>query len=85
MVKQAERYRRLAQECLEMARIFPAGERRTTLLEMAQVWQRLADEQDHATDLGELTPPPAAEQIRTVVQQQQQQQQAQPKDDDDKD
>jgi hypothetical protein len=38
------RYRRLARECLEIAYTFPAGERRTVLLQMAQVWQRLADE-----------------------------------------
>ena len=83
MANQSERYRRLAQECSEMAHIFPAGERRTSLLEMAQVWQRLADEQDHASDLAEVpTPPPAAEQIRPVAQQQQQ---TQPKDDDNKD
>ena len=83
MASQAERYRRLAQECSEMAHIFPAGERRTSLLEMAQVWQRLADEQDHASDLAEMpTPPPPAEPTRPIVQQQQQ---SQPKDDDNKD
>ena len=83
MANQAERYRRLAQECSEMAHTFPAGERRTSLLEMAQVWQRLADEQDHASDLAEMpTPPPAAEPTRPIVQQQQQ---TQPKDDDNKD
>jgi hypothetical protein len=38
------RYRRLARECLEVAHSFPAGERRTALLQMAQVWQRLADD-----------------------------------------
>ena len=38
------RYRRLARECLEIAQAFPAGERRTVLLQMAQVWQRLADQ-----------------------------------------
>lgn len=38
------RYRRLARECLEIAHTFPAGERRTVLLQMAQVWQRLAEE-----------------------------------------
>jgi hypothetical protein len=38
------RYRRLASECLEVAYTFPNGERRTVLLQMAQVWQRLSDE-----------------------------------------
>ena len=36
------RYRRLAQECLEVAYTFQEGVRRTVLLQMAQVWQRLA-------------------------------------------
>jgi hypothetical protein len=46
---------------------------------MAQVWQRLTDEQNHAPDLDQVpAPPPASEQIRPVVQQQQQ---VQPKDD----
>ena len=40
----AQRYRRLAEECLEIAYTFPDGERRTMLVQMAQVWQRLADE-----------------------------------------
>src|SRR5258707_8054444 len=40
----AARYRRLARECLEVAHTFPNAERRTVLLQMAQVWQRLSDE-----------------------------------------
>ncbi len=40
----AQRYRRLAEECLEVAYTFPDGERRTVLVQMAQVWQRLAEE-----------------------------------------
>jgi hypothetical protein len=64
-----------------MAHIFPVGERQTTLTEMAQVRQPLADEQDQAPDLTEApTRPPAAEQIRPGIQQQRQ---TQPKDDDD--
>ena len=66
------RYRRLAGECWEIAHTFAAGERRTVLLQMAQVWQRLANER-HVPDLaGVPAPPPATEQIRPVVQQQQQ-------------
>jgi hypothetical protein len=76
------RYRRLAGECWEIAHTFAAGERRTVLLQMAQVWQRLADEQRHVPELAEVrTPPPVTEQIRPVVQQQQQ---VQPKDDEKK-
>ena len=71
----AEEYRRLARECLEIAHTLPAGERRATLLQMAQVWQRRAEEQDEAPAL------PGAEEPSAVVQQQQQ---VQPKDDDKK-
>ena len=71
------RYRRLARECLEIAHTFPAGERRTVLLQMAQVWQRLADE--YADSSAPLLRPLEGEQ--PVMQQQQQ---AQPKDDDKK-
>jgi hypothetical protein len=40
----AVRYRRLARECLEVAATFSDGERRDAVLQMAQVWQRLADQ-----------------------------------------
>jgi hypothetical protein len=39
------RYRRLAEECLETAQSIQNMEARAMLLEMAQVWQRLANEQ----------------------------------------
>ena len=39
-----ERYRRLAGECLAVAKTIPEGEARTTVLEMALVWHRLANE-----------------------------------------
>ena len=70
------RYRRLAGECWEIAHTFSAGERRTVLLQMAQVWQRLAQEQAGNAD----APPTGTEGPRPVAQQQQQ---IQPKDDDD--
>ena len=66
------RYRRLAKECLEVAYTFPDGVRRTVLLQMAQVWQRLADERADSTELQ----PMQAE--RPAMQQQQQ---TQPDDD----
>ena len=77
----SERYRRLARECLDVAYTFPDGVRRTVLVQMAQVWQRLADEQADAT----MPPfsPDDAEQ-RAMQQQQQQQQQQQIQTDDDK-
>jgi len=40
-VTSAERYRQLAEECLDVAQNFPLGTARDTLLQMAQVWQRL--------------------------------------------
>jgi hypothetical protein len=49
-------YRRLARECLEIAHTLPIGERRTTLLQMAQVWQRLAEEQETAAQQQQIQP-----------------------------
>jgi len=46
----AERYRRLAEECLAVTRTMPEGEGRTTLLEMALLWHRLADAYARTTD-----------------------------------
>jgi len=46
--KRAEEYRRLAQECLIAARTVSVGPARSTLIKMAQVWERLADEQEKA-------------------------------------
>lgn len=43
-----EEYRRFAQECLEMANATESPQVRATLLQMAQVWLRLA--QEHAAD-----------------------------------
>jgi hypothetical protein len=77
-VSASTRYRRLARECLEIAHTFPAGERRTVLLQMAQVWHRLADE--YADNTAPLLRPLEGEQ--PVMQQQQQ---VQPKDDDKRD
>jgi hypothetical protein len=77
-VSASTRYRRLARECLEIAHTFPAGERRTVLLQMAQVWQRLADE--YVDNSAPLLRPLEGEQ--PVMQQQQQ---VQPKEDDKQD
>ena len=82
-VSASTRYRRLARECLEIAHTFPAGERRTVLLQMAQVWQRLADE--YADNTAPLLRPLEGEQPVMQQQQQVQQQQVQPKDDDKRD
>jgi hypothetical protein len=75
----AEEYRRLAQECLTAARIVTTKEARTALIERAELWLRLAEEQDGET--AQVEPPilPNPIEDRPVVQQQQQ---VQPKDDD---
>jgi hypothetical protein len=70
VASRAEEYRRLAQQCLEMARTISNKDVRATLIQMAQVWQRLAEEQETSG----LSDRPRA----------QQQQQIQPKDDDKK-
>jgi hypothetical protein len=74
----AERYRRLAAECLDAADNFPRGEQRDALLQMAQVWQRLAEQYDDATPPFS---PPGMMADQPVVHQQQQ---VQPKDEQDK-
>jgi hypothetical protein len=43
------RYRRLARESLKAANSLPPGEHRDALLQMAQVWQRLADQYTNST------------------------------------
>lgn len=43
-----EAYRRFAKECLEMARSIKDERTRATLLQMAQVWARLAEEKPAA-------------------------------------
>jgi hypothetical protein len=73
----AQEYRRLAKECLAMARSVSTEEARDSLRLMAQVWHRLADEQDQGSELGSM-PPVTAEPTQPVVQQQQ------PRDDDKK-
>jgi len=68
------RYRRLATECLEVGSTFPLGDRRTVLMQMAQVWQRLADEYQGST-------PPLLRPDAGASPTLQQQQQRQPKGD----
>jgi hypothetical protein len=74
---QAEEYRRLARACRGLAETLSTEEGRAHLAAMAEVWERLADQQEQGSDLSEAPapPPPASEQ--PVVQQQQQ---VQPKD-----
>ena len=51
MADRADEYRDLARECEKIALTVPPGDVRTALLEMAQEWERLADQQEHASDL----------------------------------
>ena len=69
------RYRRLARQCLEVADSFSRGDQRDVLLQMAQVWQRLADQYEDAM--------PSLRQSGAAAEQpaMQQQQQIQPDDD----
>ena len=44
----ADEYRRLAKRCLEMMRTVSSPDGRATLVDIAQVWLRLAEEQERA-------------------------------------
>jgi hypothetical protein len=78
--ERAEEYRQQARECLDVARTAPPGAMRTTLIDAAQTWLRLAKEQEHEDANIDLPPPSPVEEQPAV----QQQQQEQPKDDDKK-
>ena len=63
--EKAAKYRRLARECLKLVRASDSHSTRATLLEMAQVWVRLADQEPvdrddensvHAEPAGPATP-----------------------------
>jgi hypothetical protein len=77
----AEEYRRRAQECLDAARLISIETSRAALLDMAQSWLRLAEEQEAQE---EIIRSRVSEQPQAAAQQQQQQQ-VRPKDDDKKD
>jgi hypothetical protein len=46
----SDQYRRFAQECLELARTARSEQSKAVLLQMAQVWNRLAEEHDRLAD-----------------------------------
>ena len=71
------RYRRLAREALGAANAMAPGENRDALLQMAQVWERLADQRADST----AALLRSAEGEEQPAMQQQQQQQVQPDDD----
>jgi hypothetical protein len=74
MASRADQYRRLAQECQRIAEGHPPfSSSRISLLEMAQVWERLAQEEIDRI-------PPVLGSIEPERPAMQQQQQDQPKD-----
>jgi hypothetical protein len=52
VTSEAEQCRRLARELHFMARDLLPGKERSALLKMAEEWDRLADQQERATDYG---------------------------------
>ena len=69
-----EEYRRRAQECFDFARKISLERDRAVILDIAQSWLRLAEQQE---TLGEIIQPPVTERPR-------QQPKTRPKDDDKK-
>ena len=51
MPGRVEEYRCLANECRELAKTLPPGDTRATVMEMAEQWDRLAEQQECATAL----------------------------------
>jgi hypothetical protein len=74
----AKEYRRRAQECVDLTRAISLQTERAILMDIAQTYLRLAEEQD-AQD--EIIQPPVTAQPQGAAQQQQQ---TQPKDEDKK-
>jgi hypothetical protein len=70
MASRADEYRRLARECLAIANSGVTAKTRASLVAMAEVWSRLADEQK------QIFPRPSTVQAPQPVTQQQQQPQA---------
>jgi hypothetical protein len=59
-VDRSDQYRRFAQECLEMARTSESEQTRVVLIQMAQVWFRIAEareSEDARTPRGAETKP----------------------------
>ena len=75
----AQEYRELARECRRLAGTVSTEDGRAHLIAMAELWERLADQQELGSDLSEAPARPSGGTGEPVVQQQQQ---AQPKDED---
>jgi hypothetical protein len=50
-MSRADEYRKLARDCLKLANMVPAGVPRDTLIDMAHEWERLAQQQERASNL----------------------------------
>jgi len=77
----AEEYRRLAEDCLPLARSASTEDARIAFLESARHWSYLAEQQEKGTDVEEPIPPALPAESQSAAQQQQQ---VQPKDEDKK-
>ena len=75
----AQEYHDLAQQCRRLAATVSTEEGRAHLVAMAEVWERLAEQQEQGSDLSEALAPRSPGGEQPVVQQQQQ---VQPKDED---
>lgn len=78
----AKQYHELARECRRLAGTVSTEDGRSHLIAMAEVWERLAAQQERGSDLSEAPPPRSRATEGPVVQQQQQ---VQPKDDETQD
>jgi hypothetical protein len=68
----AQEYRELARACRTLARTVSTEDGRNHLAAMAEVWERLADQQEQGSDLSEAPARPSGATAEPVVQQQQQ-------------
>ena len=68
----AEEFRRLAQQCRELARSLSTKEARVVLVDMAAHWLRLAEQQEKGTDIEGPIPPSSTAESQPAAQQQQQ-------------
>jgi hypothetical protein len=59
-MSRAEEYRRLAQECIDTARTIANEDARDALLQMAQVWQRLAEQKETTAQQQQVQPKASA-------------------------
>jgi hypothetical protein len=66
VTSRAEHYRQLARDLHFMARSLLPGQRRSVLLEMAEEWDRRADQEEHATDLKKKNRPPRRNEGRAL-------------------